>query len=132
MAVLARDLRENADGTLDIFGIFEGITTDIVPVSAPHMTLVVSLSASLAEVGIRRPINIELWAEDGPKIVTHSEAFVVPESRYSGSRSFFTLRFPLEGVPFLQVGRYSFHIEIGDDDKRDVPIHVSLDEGLIQ
>jgi hypothetical protein len=129
MAVAAQDWREHGDGTIDILGILTGLRVSSVPLAEPQINLFVSFSASPAEVGMEKIIEILLLDADGDPMRRSQATITVPESPRPGSRSDFNLNFPLKNVPFVRAGDYGFHILVGDDDKRTVPFYISVEEG---
>ncbi len=128
VAVIARDLKVRDDGTLDILGILTGLRVTAVPYVAPSLTLFLSLSASQAEVGMEKPIEVRLLDADGTPMGSSRARVTMPEPP-PGRRSDLNVSFPLTNVPFEKDGDYSFHILIGGDDKRDVPFHINVEKG---
>ncbi len=129
VAVIARELKVHEDGTFDILGVLTGLRVSAVPYVEPSMTLFLTFSASRAEVEIERRVEIQLIDADGSLMRKSWTTVTVPESIRHGSRSFLNVGFPLVNVPFVRAGDYSFHIFIGDDEKRVVPFLVDVEKG---
>ncbi len=128
MAVLAQDLEELEDGTLNIFGILGGLRVTEVPYVEPHMNLFIHFSANPGEVGTEKLIDVQLLAADGASMKRSQGTITVPESRRSGTRSDFHVTFPLKDVPFVQEGDYGFHILV-ESVERTVPFYISVEKG---
>lgn len=128
LAVAAQGLNAHEDGTMDILGVFDEITTSDVPCLVERMTLIVSFSADISEVGIDRTVSVRLLAADGDTIGVFQDTFEVPIPRRSGSPSIFNRAYPIANINFPDVGPYAFSILVGDDLKRTVPLYISLDE----
>ena len=129
VAVIAQDLNVHDDGTFDILGVLTGARVSAVPIVVPQMNLLVSFSASPAEAGRERRVEINLLDADGNLVRKSWTTVDVPDSPRPGSRAELNVSFPLRDVPFLNEGDYSFHIFVGDDEKRVVPFHIDVEKG---
>lgn len=128
VAVIAQGLKTYEDGTFDIYGVLGGWRVSAVPYVDPHMTLFMSLSASPAETGVERRLEVHLLDADGNPIERVRTKVTVPKPLRQGSRAALNLNLPLENVPFPRAGDYSFHIFIEEDEKRTVPFYISVEE----
>jgi hypothetical protein len=129
VAVIAQKLEVHDDGTFDILGVLTGLRVSAVPYQEPSMTLFLSLSASRAEVGIERRVEIQLIDADGDLMRKSWTEITVPEPPRQGSRADLNVGLPLRNVPFVKEGDYSFHILVGDDEKRVVPFYINVEKG---
>lgn len=129
LAVIAQDLKIHEDGTLDILRVLTGLRVSAVPYVEPQMTLFISFSASPAEVGMERLVEVRLLNADGDPMRRSRAMVTVPKPPRQGNRSDFNLSFPLRDVPFAQAGEYGFYIFVGDDNKRTLPFYISVEEG---
>jgi len=129
VAVIAQGLEVHDDGTFDILGVLTGLRVSAVPYEEPSMTLFLSFSASPAEVGRERPVEVRLLDADGSLMRRSWTTITMPEPPRPGSRADLNVGFPLRKVPFVRDGDYSFHIFVGDDEKRVVPFHISVEKG---
>ena len=130
MAVLAQDLEEPGDGTLNIFGILGGLRVTAVPYVEPHMKLFIHFSANPGEVGVEKPIDVQLLAADGALMRRYEGTVTAPKPPRSGTRSDFHVTINLNNVPFIQAGDYGFHIFV-ESVERTVPFYISVEEGEI-
>lgn len=128
VAVVAQDLKVHEDGTFDILRVLSGWRVSAVPYVEPSMTLFLSFSASSAEAGRKRRVEIHLIDADGDLVRKSLTTVTVPLAPV-GSRADINVAIPLKNVPFLKEGDYSFHIFIGDDEKRVVPFYITVEEG---
>ena len=129
VAVIAQDLDVHEDGTFDILGVLTGARVSAVPLKIPLLNLFISFSASPAEVGRERRVEIELRDADGGLVRKSWTTVTVPEPPRPGSRADLNVSFPLRDVPFVEEGDYSFHIFVGEDQKRDLPFHIDVEKG---
>jgi hypothetical protein len=129
VAVIAQELDVHNDGTFDILGVLTGLRVSAVPYEEPYMTLFLSFSASPAEVDRERRIEVHLLDADGSLMRKSWTTVTVPEPPRPGSRADLNVGFPLRNVPFVKDGDYSFHIFVGDDEKRIVPFHIDIEKG---
>ncbi len=129
VAVIAQDLDVHEDGTFDILGVLTGVRVSAVPLEIPLLNLLISFSASPAEVGRERRVEIELRDADGGLVRRSWTTVTVPKPPREGSRADLNVSFPLKNVPFVDEGDYSFHIFVGDDEKRIVPFHIDIEKG---
>ena len=127
-AVLAHELEELEDGTLNIFGILGGLRVTAVPYVEPHMNLFIHFSANPREVGTEKLIDVQLLAADGDLMRRAQATVTVPEARRPGTRSDFNVTLPLKDVPFIQAGDYGFHILV-EGIERTIPFYISVEEG---
>lgn len=128
VAVIAQDLKVYEDGTFDIYRVLGGWRVSAVPYVEPHMTLFMSLSASPAETGVERRLEVHLLDADGNTVDRVRTKVAVPKPLRQGSRAALNLNLPLKNVPFPRAGDYSFHIFIEEDEKRTVPFYISVEE----
>jgi hypothetical protein len=129
VAVIAQELDVNDDGTFDILGVLTGLRVSAVPYEEPYMTLFLSFSASPAEVGRERRVEVHLLDADGSLMRKSWTTVTVPEPPHPGRRADLNVVFPLRNVPFVNDGDHSFHIFVGDDEKRVVPFHIDVENG---
>ena len=129
VAVIAQGLDVHEDGTFDILGVLTGWRVSAVPYVEPSMTLFLSFSASPAEVGRERRVEVQLRDADGSLVRKSWTTITMPDSPREGIRPDLNVGFPLRDVPFVKDGDYRFHIFIGDDHKRDLPFHIDVEKG---
>ena len=127
-AVLAQDLEELEDGTLNIFGILGGLRVTAVPYQEPLINLFVHFSANPGEVDTGKLIDVQLWEADGDLMKRWQTTVRVPEARRTGTRSDFNVALSLENVPFIHEGDYGFYI-IVEGVERTIPFYISVEEG---
>jgi hypothetical protein len=129
VAVIAQDLQAHDNGTLNILGILTGLRVSAVPYEEPSMTLFLSFSASPAEVGMEKRVEVHLLDADANLMRKSWTTVTVPEPPRPGSRSDFNVGFPLRNVPFVKDGDYGFYIFVGGEEKKVVPFHISVEKG---
>jgi hypothetical protein len=127
-ALVAQDLEELGDGTLNIFGIIGGLRVTAVPYVESHMKLFIHFSANPGEFEMEKPIDVQLWAADGDLMRGYKGTVIVPKPLRSGTRSDFHVTIDMNEVPFIEAGDYGFHILV-ESVERTVPFYISVEEG---
>jgi hypothetical protein len=113
------------DGKLNILGVFQEVNPAGFPAGVPQMFLVVSFEASAAEFGTQKHIRIALLEADGTEIMSMEGPIVVQHPPRPGSRAYINQIVNLQGLAFPHAGDYAFHILVGGEEKRAVPLRVN-------
>ena len=124
LAVLCDYAFRSDVGKLNILGVFEELMPAMLPVVHPQMYLVVSYEASAAEVGQQKHIRTTLLEEDGSEVLSLEVGTTVQQPVRPGIPVHLNSVFGLSQVQFTNPGDYAFHILIGGEEKRRVPLHV--------
>ena len=96
------------------------------------MSLVLRLSASPAETGTTRDLEVRVLESDGDLLGEMSGQVTVEGSSTPWADTQLQLIFNLLNAPLPKTGRYAFHVFVGGDDKASVPLEViasSIEEG---
>lgn len=121
-ALFADAANMSQEGKLNILGVFDAVQVGQMPALHPRAHLVVRLKGTLADVGVHRitlrwmnPGGSELWSSEGqvelgqpPQQVTEVDIPLIA-----------AIDLPLD-VP----GTYSMGIDVNDERRADVPLHV--------
>jgi hypothetical protein len=124
LAFLADAATVDASGKLNILGIFDHISVVELPGNHPHLSLVLRLSASMAEAGAHK-MEIVLRDPDGGRMMGMNADFQVgPGSARSGG----TARIPqvvnVERLAFPVEGRYTFDVSLDGEHHVSIPLYV--------
>ena len=125
LAVLADYANMTLEGKLNIMGIFSEINPPMLPFALPSMFLVVTYSASIAEVGRQHKLEVELMDGEGLKILGIQSALTVPPGPRPGAPAAVSALLGLNGVRFEKADDYQFAILVGDQVKATVPLRVN-------
>lgn len=114
-----------SDGKLNILGVFQEINPPVMPFALPQMYLVVSFEAGAAEFGTNKDVRIALLEEDGSEVMAMEGPMPVHHPPRPGSRSFINQVVALQGLNFANTGDHAFHVLVGGETKRVVPLRVN-------
>ena len=124
LALLADYANVSKEGKLNLMGLFSGINAPILPWTHPQMQLVLSFEASPAEYDMMKTVEIKLLDADGNAKFALSSDLKVPREKSGRSVSINTI-IAINNLRFDAEGDYAFHILIGGDDKKRIPLRVS-------
>lgn len=125
LVLLAADYANvTRDGKLNVMGIFNTIFAENFPARHPQMHLIMKLSASPAEHGLKHAIMVRLLDEDArEELVNWSQEVAIPSS--AGGRSAeLTPILVLRDIVFPKEGEYQFSVLINNDEKGVLPLRV--------
>lgn len=125
LAVLADFASVTADCKLNILGVFDEVNPSSLPLVLPQFYLVISYTASPADVGAQRTARIALLTSDGKELLSLVRPIVVPSPTRPGTRAKFNQIIGLAGMCIEQPGDYQFSVLIDDDEKASVTLHVN-------
>ena len=129
LALLCDAANTTAEGKLNILGTFDRIGARSFPVSHPAMSLVLRLSATPAEAGDSRELEIRVVGPDGENVGQITGQIDIVASGTPGADSQYQLIFNLPNITFPSAGPYAFHVLVGRDDKAKVSLElVSIDD----
>jgi len=116
LALLADYANISQDGKLNVMGIFNIVHAPAFPAQHPQMRLVLKFSASAAEKGRTRRVDVKLVDADGQQTLNVTGQLRVPEDAQRSSLEMISI-VNLVGVRFEKEGTYEFRILVDDDDK---------------
>jgi hypothetical protein len=122
LAMIADYANVTADGKLNVMGIFDRIRASAFPAVHPLMQLVVVFTASPAEKGLEKSIQVRLLDEDGQSMMDLGGRVTVPDGPGPGVQ--LQHIYALQMLQFQRAGTYAFHILVNEDTKRVVPLMV--------
>ena len=123
LLLLADYANISQEGKLNVMGIFDRISVQSLPAQHPEMRLVMRLSASPAEKGQQKSVEVKLIDADGNANLTAAASLVVPSEAPQLTIEIVNI-LTLVGVRFAKAGSYAFHVLINGDDKGRVPFTV--------
>jgi len=124
LALLADYANVTREGKLNLLGLFERINAPTLPWTHPQMQLVLVFEASPAEYDTTKNAEIKLLDADGNTKFTISSELKVPREKSGRSVSINGI-IAINNLRFDTEGDYAFHILIGGDDKKRIPLRVS-------
>jgi len=122
-AVIAKDEK------LSILGMFDEINPPVLPFQAPSIFLTIGFEGESTESNRDFELVIELWAEDGERLLSHPRTFQFPEPRRPGGVSGHNEVLALYGFPFQTAGDYAFRIVVSGEERARVPLRVNAPKG---
>lgn len=103
---------------------FDTILAPTVPVTHPHLSIVIQLKTSVAEAG-EKNLEAHLIDEDGKEVIAPVKGkFNVPKPS-AGIESIGRIAMEFHNIPFPKYGLYAFHITIDGHEKCRIPLRVS-------
>ena len=115
------DAANDAQGKLNVLGIFDRVNPSEYPYIHPQMCLVVSFEASPAEFGRTKNIEIMLLDPDARPLSSMKASGKVPKPE-AGTQAHFQFILRLVNTPFPKHGPYEFAILVGGDRKASIQI----------
>jgi len=112
----------SSEGKLNVMGIFDRIRASAFPAVHPLMQLVLVFSASAAEKGRDKQIQVRLLDEDGESLMDVGGHVTVPDT--PGPTVQLQHIYALQMLQFNGPGSYAFHVLINEDTKRVIPLVV--------
>ena len=125
LALLADYANVTREGKLNLLGLFEQINAPRLPWTHPHMQLVLSFEATPAEWDSSKKIEIKLLDADGNSKLNLSSDLKIPRGQ-SGRNVSINSIIAINNLKFDVAGDYAFHVLIGEDDKKTLPLRVNL------
>lgn len=125
LALLADYANVTKEGKLNLLGLFEQINAPSLPWVHPHMQLVLLLEATPAEWDSSKKVEIKLLDADGNSKLSLSSNLKIPRGQ-SGRNVSINSLIGINNLKFDVAGDYAFHVLIGEDDKRTIPLRVNL------
>jgi hypothetical protein len=127
LAALADFASVSQDNKLNILGIFQEVNTPTLPVTVPHMYLVVSFEAESADYGKQLLIRVALVSKDsdGDEMLALEGLAEVPQPTQPENQVYVNQVIGLAGVTFEHTGNYSFSISVEKEEKVVVPLRVN-------
>jgi hypothetical protein len=125
LAVLCDDVRERADGKLDVIGVFSELSAPGFPAVQARMTVVFVMEWTTEEAG-PQVFRADLVQDTGRRVLTiEGETTVAPRAAdRPPPRTRLVL--PLQNVVFPEAGAYHFDLVAGGDVQRACTCFVSL------
>lgn len=125
LALLADYANVTKEGKLNLLGLFDRINASNLPWIHPQMQLVLSLEATPAEWDSSKKFEIKLLDADGNTKLTIGSDLKVPRGQ-SGRNVLISSIIAINNLRFDTAGDYAFHILIGGDDKKTIPLRVNF------
>ena len=123
LALLADYANVTKEGKLNLLGLFGSINAPVLPWTHPQMQLALSFEASPAEYDMTKNVEIKLLDTDGNTKFTISSELKVPREKSGRSVSINTI-IAINNLRFDTEGDHAFHILIGGEDKKRIPLRV--------
>jgi len=124
LALLADYANVTKEGKLNLLGLFSVINASSLPWKHPQMLLVLSFEASPAEWDTSKKIEIKLLDADGNNKLTIGSDLKVPKGEAGRNVSINSI-VTMNNLRFDAEGDYAFHILIGGEDKKTIPLRVN-------
>jgi len=124
LALLADYANVTKEGKLNLLGLFSMINAPTLPWKHPQMLLVLSFEASPAEWDTSKKIEIKLLDVDGNNKLTIGSDLKVPKGEAGRNVSINSI-ITINNLRFDTAGDYAFHILIGGEDKKIIPLRVN-------
>jgi len=128
LALLADYANVTKEGKLNVLGLFDRINASNLPWTHPQMQLVLSLEATPAEWDSSKKVEIRLLDADGNTKLAIGSDLKVPRGQ-SGRNVIINSIIAINNLRFDTEGDYAFHILIGGDDKKSIPLRVNFVPG---
>jgi len=125
LAVLADYANVSQEGKANIMGVFSEVNPPELPFALPMMYLIVTFTASPAEIGSEKTLRVTLMDSDGNQVLSLESPVVVPKPARPGNPVQLNSILGLGGVRFDQAGDYQFSILVDGDEKTSLPLHVN-------
>lgn len=125
LALLADYANVTKEGKLNLLGLFDRINASSLPWTHPQMQLVLSLEATPAEWDSSKKVEIKLLDADGTMKLTIGSDLKVPKGE-AGRNVLINSIIGINNLRFDTEGDYAFHILIGEDDKKVIPLRVNF------
>lgn len=125
LALLADYANVTKEGKLNVLGLFDRINAPSLPWTHPQMQLVLSLEATPAEWDSSKKVEIKLLDADGNTKFTIGADLKVPRGQ-SGRNVLINSIIAINNLRFDTEGDYIFHVLIGGDDKKAIPLRVNF------
>ena len=122
--MLADFANADADGKLNVMGVFNIIRSQGFPTRHAVMYVVTVLSASMAEVGLTKKIGIKLMDEDAKMTLLDFSRDVTVEQRPSGQRYRLNGVLRVNDIVFPQAGTYQISVLIDGQELGVLPIYL--------
>jgi len=123
LALLTDYANVTREGKLNLLGLFNRINAPTLPWTHPQMQLALSFEASPAEYDTTKNVQIKLLDADGNTKFAISSDLKVPREKSGRSVSINTI-IAINNLRLDTEGDYAFHILIGGDDKKSIPLRV--------
>ena len=114
-ALVVDEIRDRADGSVDLIGLREDLYFDEVPVVLEQLTLFVEMEVGTSDRGAAHKINIKISGPDGETIVSAPIKFTLPPDF---PRPFAPLDPTLFDTTFKQFGPHAVDIFVDETHSR--------------
>ena len=125
LALLADYANVTAEGKLNLMGIFDVINAPSLPWTHPQMRLVLTFEANPAEWDTQKKVQIKLLDADAHEKLTMGADLKVPRGQPGRNVSINSI-IAINNLKFDVAGDYAFHVLIGEDDKKTIPLRVNF------
>lgn len=115
------DAANDAQGKLNVLGIFDQLTPKEYPYLHPQMCLVVSFQPTVAEYGRKREFEISLIDPDGRPLTTLKTKGTISKPE-AGRKAPFQIILRMVNTPFPKAGPYEIAVLVDGDQKASVQI----------
>lgn len=120
IAVVAEGANVSKEGNLNIFGIFNEVSSQAFPATHPVLVLVTQVRARRSEQGQQVKMTVRLMDEDSVLAELEGD-FTFPTGPGS---SHVNNIFKIVGIQFPRAGSYAFHILLNGREEASVPIQL--------
>lgn len=125
LALIADYAAPDSAGKLNIIGAFNRIAPAVFPYTHPMMYLVIKIQPDRGEYDEERTARAELVDEDGHPLFRIEARFQVPRPP-DHSETDLNIILNMVGVTFERAGTYEFRVFIDKEQKRTVPLYLTL------
>lgn len=123
LAVACDRARTSPEGKLDLGGVFNELNAPGFPAGQERMTLVFVLEWDRGDSG-RKQFRADMVDDAERKVFTiqgHTDVDARPEGRPPAQTQ---LILPVKNVVFPHPGRYRFHLHVGGETRKILPLYV--------
>jgi len=124
LGLLADYANVTGDGKLNVMGIFTDINAPVLPWSHPQMQLVLEFEAGAGEWDTQKNIEVKLLDQDANQLFAIGGSVKVPKGQ-PGRRVHINSIMVFNNLQFKAQGDYVFHILIGGETKKEIPLRVN-------
>lgn len=122
-AIIGEHVRDGANGTFDILGVFDRVFAPAVPARHQRLVFVVQLVTTTEDGLGKQPFRMTVYRPNGKK---HAEVSGQINVKAEGGTWLGTARINvnMDGIPLPEYGKYRFVVEVNGEEIADHPLTV--------